>query len=325
MKSIAIFTHSNDNQSINDVSNHLKEANIDVIRFDTDLYPTQYLIDAEFSGSKTKHILKTPEGKLISTEELNAIWYRRFYTGFDIDTKMDPQLRAISVDESKTSVIGFLSCLDCFQLDSYWDVRRASVKDYQLKLASKMGFEIPNTLATNNIDNAKIFFHSQSGNVITKTQGSFGVQQDGIEHVMYTTDLDEQDLNDTNGLRQCPMTFQEKIKKALELRVTVVGNHVFCAAIDSSRHVETSTDWRKLSRETAEDWFKYTLPNNIKEKVIEFTKALNLNYGAIDILLTSDEEYIFLEINPCGEFYWLDQHVGYNICDTIAELLIDSC
>lgn len=325
MKSIVIFTHSNDNQSIDDVAARVINAGIKVTRFDTDLYPSNYMIDAEVDNSGCRYCLHLPDGQQISADEVSGVWYRRFYIGNSIDQRMEAQIRNVCVEEATSAALGFLNCLDCFKLDCYWDVRRASIKEFQLKLAVKVGFDVPNTLVTNNGERSKKFYHQQKGNVVTKTQGSFGILKNGVEQVMYTTDVNEHDLDDIDSLKPCPMVFQEKIQKALELRVTVVGGLVFTAALDSSRYKSSSTDWRRMSGQTMEDWFVYQLPTEIEEKVLRYTKALNLNYGAIDILLTPDGRYVFLEINPCGEFYWIEKYVGHNICDAIAKLLIDSC
>ena len=47
-----------------------------------------------------------------------------------------------------------------------------------------------------------------------------------------------------------------------------------------------------------------------------------LNYGAFDLILTSDGHYIFLEINSVGEFYWLEKHAGLLISQVIADTLL---
>lgn len=69
------------------------------------------------------------------------------------------------------------------------------------------------------------------------------------------------------------------------------------------------------------DWQPYQLPQSIEAKLLELMKKLGLNYGAIDLILTPNNEYVFLEINPVGEFFWLDLYAGLPISSAIAELL----
>ena len=52
---------------------------------------------------------------------------------------------------------------------------------------------------------------------------------------------------------------------------------------------------------------------------------LDLNYGAIDIIVTPDGRHVFLEINPVGEFFWLELRPGFAISDAIADVLLGKC
>jgi len=336
-KFVVIVTHSNDNASVDQVSESIRAAGLTPLRFNTDKYPTEFLLEAQLHkpseepnsnrphAQKTSysHSIITPEGERVPTSAVHSVWYRRFYGGQDIDKHMEQQMRSACLEESKRCILGFLSCHDHFQIDDYWKIRRASNKDYQLKLAAEIGFDIPDTLVTNNEKAAREFFNGHNGNIITKMQSSFAIWKDGEEHVVFTNEVEQQHLDSLEGLRQCPMVFQEKIDKALELRVTVVGNQVFCAAIDSNAHKEMAADWRKKGADTLTEWFKYDLPEELTQKVRTLTSRLGLNYGGIDILLTPDQQYKFLEINPCGEFYWMDLYTKLGICDAIAKTLIN--
>ena len=333
---VVIITHSNDNASVERVSERIRATGLIPLRFNTDKYPTEFLLKAqshktcnepysnEPCSPKTSysHNLITAKGEHVPTSAVHSVWYRRFYGGQDIDKQMESQMRSACLEESKRCILGFLSCQDCFQIDDYWKIRKASNKDYQLKLAAEIGFDIPDTLVTNNEQSVRKFFNAHNGNIITKMQSSFAIWKDDEEHVVFTNKVKQQHFDNLEGLRQCPMVFQEKIDKALELRITVVGNQVFCAAIDSNVHKEMATDWRKKGADTLIEWFKYDLPKELIQKILVLLARLELNYGAIDVILTPDQQYKFLEINPCGEFYWMDHYTKLGICDAIAELLI---
>lgn len=141
------------------------------------------------------------------------------------------------------------------------------------------------------------------------------------EHVLFTSIIASDHLLNMNGLDQYPMTFQSNIRKKLELRATVVDENVFCAAIDSNAHSNMNVDWRKRGLDTLEYWFKYQLPEYIEHQLIMLTKTLGLKYGAIDLILSPEGRYIFLEINPSGEFYWMDEYTDLNICEAISNQL----
>jgi len=321
-KSVIIVTHSAENSSVEKVKARLEQSGLQVIRFNTDKYPTEYLLEAELTNGTYRHRLLTPDGHSVDSSQIHGIWYRRFAAGQSIDTEMETQMRNASVEESKRCILGLLTCSDCLQVDNYWTVKKASNKDYQLKLAAEIGFDLPATLVTNSPQAARRFYDEQRGNIITKMQTAFSVWKDGVEQVVFTSEVEEQHLEKLDGLYQCPMVFQEKIQKALELRVTVVGKQIFCAAIDSNAHKHMQTDWRKRGSDTLEDWFPYELPVDQQQKVTKLATRLGLNYGAIDIIVTPDNRFKFLEINPCGEFYWMDHFTKLPICDAMADLLM---
>src|SRR5207249_3343457 len=103
-----------------------------------------------------------------------------------------------------------------------------------------------------------------------------------------------------------PSIFQEYIEKEYELRITVVGEKVFAAKVDSQKQDETKIDWRK--HKTL--FQQYSLPKEISDKCVELTQKLNLSFGAIDIIRNKEGQYTFLEINPNGQWAWLDIEVG---------------
>jgi glutathione synthase/RimK-type ligase-like ATP-grasp enzyme len=118
------------------------------------------------------------------------------------------------------------------------------------------------------------------------------------------------------------MIFQELIPKALELRVTIVGNQVFSAAVDSQKSDVSQFDWREDGDGLINDWEPYALPQSIQRKLLALMDSLGLDYGAIDLILTPDGRYVFLEINPAGEFFWLEMQPGLAISGAVADVLV---
>ena len=321
---ILIITHSNDNDCVKNVSAALSAEGASVIRFDTDLYPTQVGLTTRYTNGNLRSFLDTAEGP-VDLSEVNACWYRRLWIGKGIPKNMDPQLRAPSLEESRRSFSGVLNSLDAFCFDPYFHVKKASVKQLQLKVADQLGLNIPKTCITNKAEDVRAFYRQCTGEVITKMQSSFAVFREGVENVVFTNTIDEEMLDDLDGLEYCPMTFQEMIPKELELRVTIVGDQVFAAAIDSQQMEATKTDWRKDGVGLADYWVKHDLPADIKTKLLGIMDYFQLNYGAIDLILSPDGQYHFLEINPAGEYMWLEDTPGFEISEQIAKVLLGKC
>jgi hypothetical protein len=174
---------------------------------------------------------------------------------------------------------------------------------------------------TNAPEAVRAFAASCPGGVVTKMMSSFAVYEQGREQVVFTTPLDARQLEDLEGLDLCPMTFQERLTKAVELRVTVVGERVMAAAIDSQALPRAREDWRREGVALLESWRHYTLPAPLQAQVLALMDALRLNYGALDFIVTPEGRHVFLEVNPVGEFMWLMRHPGLPVDEALADVL----
>ncbi len=316
---ILIITHSGDNECIDTVSAAIEQRGGRPLRFDTDRYPTTAGLST--LQSHTGSGLVVADGQRVPVESLHAVWYRRFAAG----GRLPPSLgdtREAAVGETRRTLHGAIANLPCFQLDPLAAVQRTHHKELQLRLAAQLGIEVPRTLVTNRADDAREFWHRLEGRVVTKMQHSFAIYRDGRENVVYTTRVRESDLDALDGLSLCPMTFQQELVKALELRVTIVGTRVMAASIDSSRRAQTQVDWRRDGIGLMHDWKPFELPPALTQQVLALQRALGLNYGAADFILTPEGRYVFLEVNPVGEFFWLDRDPGLAISDEIAAVLL---
>ena len=323
--SILIITHSQDNESISMVLNAIKKQGGQAFRFDTDRFPTEVLLDIYYGQGQEQLILTSGEEKL-DLREVSSVWYRRIAMGARIPALMELQMRQASVQESRVTVRGLLASLQAFYLDPIIKVEKAKNKQLQLKIAQEIGLDIPRNLTTNNADAVREFAQTCEEGMIVKMLSSFAIyDEQGQEKVVFTNRVKPEDLKNLEGLHLCPMTFQEQIPKALELRTTIVGNKIFTAAIDSQRNQKARDDWRRQGLVMVKDWQAYKLPGEVKEKLLKLMTYFCLNYGAVDLILTPDGRYVFLEINPVGEFFWLECYSPhFPISQAIADLLLRS-
>jgi glutathione synthase/RimK-type ligase-like ATP-grasp enzyme len=314
---ILIVTHSQDNEAPRAVARALESRGARVYRFNTDLFPTDLQLSLDEAGGGR---LSGPEG-VLELADVTAVWYRRNATGSRIPEDMDPQLRRPSVEESRRVVFGMMAALGVFQLDALEVVRRSEHKPLQLKLARELGMDVPRTLMTNDPEAVRAFAASCPGGVVTKMMASFAVYEKGQEQVVFTTPLEAKQLEDLDGLELCPMTFQERVVKAMELRVTVVGDRVMAASIDSQALPRAREDWRREGAALVSAWKHYTLPEPLHAQVLKLMDALGLNYGAFDFIVTPEGRHVFLEVNPSGEFMWLMKHPGLPVDEALADVL----
>jgi glutathione synthase/RimK-type ligase-like ATP-grasp enzyme len=119
------------------------------------------------------------------------------------------------------------------------------------------------------------------------------------------------------------MVFQELIPKACELRVAWVAGEAFAGALDASGTSRGQTDWRKAAPGECE-WQSAELPSEVSRGLRALMSELGLVYGAVDLIRTPAGEYVFLEVNPGGEWGMLERDLGLPISEAIAEELLKS-
>lgn len=320
--SILIVTHSDDNQSIARVTELIAGKGGQVIRFDTDRYPTDVRLTAYYDRSGDERLTLTNDEGEFDLREVTAVWHRRLNFGAQLPAALDKQLRHASLGETSAAAHGMLASLKAFRMDHVHHIRHAENKQLQLQVARELGLDVPRTLTTNDPAAVRAFAKSCEDGMITKMLSSFAIYEEGKELVVFTNPVKPEDLADLSGLSLCPATFQELLPKALEIRVTVVGRRVMSAAVDSQVSARAAHDWRRDGVRMIQDWQPYQLPSEIEEKILRLMDYFSLNYGAIDVILTPDGRHVFIELNPCGEFFWLERAPGLPISEAIADVLL---
>lgn len=199
-------------------------------------------------------------------------------------------------------------------------IRKAENKIFQLMLAAEIGFVLPESMITNQPESAFVFYETGNRNCIIKPIRSGLVEAETEEGVIFTSSV-QLHSNNIERIVNCPVYLQHQIEKQFDIRITVVGNTVYAASIHSQGNEESIVDWRKSISPL--DHSRIDLPDHIVSKCLALTKKLNLNFGAIDMILNKEGEYIFLEINPNGQWAWIENRLQYPISEAITNILIE--
>lgn len=323
MNKILIITHTGDNFSIEKVTEYIDKNGFEIIRFNVDLYPLQNKLSTTFEDGKWITVLETQDKKH-RLDDISAVWYRRAYNiGKGVKDELDAKFFGAAMGEIRNTLFGFLESVDAYSLGKPSVYRRLDSKEEQLKIADKLGLNIPATAVTNSPEEAKRFI-VKHGDVVAKMQTGFAIYEDGVENVVFTNVVNEDKLEELDTLLYCPMQFQKKIEKKKELRITIVGRDVYAFEIDSQQSEAAKTDWRKDGVNLIDKWIPTELPQDIEAKLLELLDVYHVDYGAIDMIVSPEDEYYFIEINGAGEFFWLDNLTEDNrISKSIADLLCD--
>ncbi len=191
-----------------------------------------------------------------------------------------------------------------------------------LLLAKQVGLKIPKTLVTSKKERAIEFFN-QHKDIITKDlRYPVNLYFDKLAFVSKgTIKVKKKDLENLDDYF-FPIFFQENIRKYIELRLFVFKKKVYTMAIFSQEDEQTKTDYRNFDKDNPNRLVPFQLPSDIEYKVIEFMSLANLDTGSIDIILNTDGEYIFLEVNPQGQIDWLSKSCHFYIERDIANYLM---
>ena len=158
--------------------------------------------------------------------------------------------------------------------------------------------------------------------LIAKPMKQALIEEADAEAVIFTSSIDELSEHDRDSIGVCPIIFQRHIPKEMDIRVTVVGDKVFPVAIDSQSTEETRIDWRRGSNPHLRHEIM-TLPEHISECCVRLVRALELRFGAIDLVKDLNGNFWFLECNPNGQWAWIENRTGLPIAEAITEEMME--
>lgn len=203
--------------------------------------------------------------------------------------------------------------------------QRAHNKLLQLRWATALGMNIPSTIVTQDPSAAHEFYLEHGQRVICKSiSPSAEIQGDNERspRIIYANILNKNmEKSDFETVKIAPTLFQEYVEKDYEIRVSVVGRSIFSAVIESQNSSKTQIDWRRYDRRNT-PYYPYRIPSELESKILELMQVLGLEFGAIDLIRSPNGEYTFLEVNPGGQWGWVESLTGLPITEAIAEWLI---
>jgi glutathione synthase/RimK-type ligase-like ATP-grasp enzyme len=277
---------------------------------DTSEFPSSLALSMTFNGSR-RFELRRNGGGVLDLDAVRTVWWRRPQP-FLLPAEMDATDQAFALSEATTAFQGLYQSLDAVWINDPARDSVAAHKPYQLTMAQRIGLDIPLTLMTNDVDKARTFFREHEGEVIYK---QFLATQSSWRETRRLTPEDEEHAS---SIVYTPVIFQKHVPAVADLRVTIIGEDVFAAATDV-RDAEYPQDVRL---NLGVEYQAHELPPETTGKLHTLMDRLGLVYGAIDLRLTPEGRYVFLEINPAGQFLYIEHATGQPIAATLARKLI---
>lgn len=303
----AIWTTSTDSTA-DLVEREIERLGLPYLRLDTDRYGERCNI--EWQDGKSSFV---SDGHVTPANALSAIYYRR------------PTISEVPRDERDFAlheVWYFMRAVLLNAENARWMNHPASVaaaenKLRQLAIARDIGLPVPPSILTSDPLQAWAFYREHP--CVCKPGYAGRFDNEAGSHVVYAARVDDGlTQRDFEAVRASPTFLQREVRKIADVRLTVVGGEMFAARIRSS--VPGRLDWRQdIGTNLAYE--RLAVPADVEGKVLQLMKGLDLVYGALDFAEEESGCWVFLEINPAGQWGWLQGDAGLPIAASIARWL----
>ena len=253
--------------------------------------------------------LTADDGEPVDLDAVDCVWYRRPRPVAPPDGLLDPRDRRFAAREWAEALDGLLLSLSARFVNPI-GAQRAAVKPQQLEVACRAGLTVPDTLVTSDPRAARAFIATHDGAVVHKSLTP------PPDQLLATRRVTAQDAAALDALPVAPTIFQREVRGEYDLRVTVAGDELLAARIGPARGDEVDARLDLSAPHEA-----YELPPHVARGLLATMSELGLEYGAVDMKIDGDGEHVFLEVNPQGQFLYIEILTGLPITDAVARLL----
>jgi len=299
----------------------LQKRGVHYFRFNVEDFPQKVVGTVSLAGATPSALFQTPKG-IVDVSALRSIWYRRpGHPSLSRDLT-DEGVREFCLRECDEFLQGVWANFGGLWVSYPPSIFHAQNKLYQLRVAKDLGFDIPDTLVTSDQDAVRQFVERAGCTVIVKAVRQGALTIGGRQHVIFTSPIQAEDLEYLSGLRYAPSIFQKYIPKRFDLRVTVIGRAVFPVEIHAGgADADARFDWRRADQE-ALVYRVHDLPPRIVRLCRAIVRKMRLSFGAMDLICSAEGGYYFLEINPNGQWAWIQQRTGLKLTEALVDLLV---
>lgn len=251
----------------------------------------------------------------------SLVWNRRAYpTTIRYMSKGEKEFARA---EFAHTLFGSLRALCSSWFNSPEAVSHATYKAAQLHWAARDGrLRVPRTLITSNSSEAKAFVGRNDGCYVIKALYRAIIESDRAFHVMYTSPVDARVRKRWADLKHSPCIIQEFIERQFDVRLNVIGDAVFATRLDTSHIAEAAVDGRRVRDHRDIRHSAIEAPDAIGRACRDMCAYFGLRFGAFDFVVGKDDVWYFLEVNPNGQWYWIEEMTGQPLSTAMADEIL---
>jgi hypothetical protein len=318
MKRILVVTNPEDLHAFL-VSEALSQKGAETVLWQSTDFPCSATETVIFEG-ETQRFQLAALGVQGPEAELDAVWVRRPGVMWG-PSKLHEADREFADLQCRISREGLLSVLapDAFWVNPPGSSARLRSKLFQHEQAVRVGMHLPDTAYTNDPEVIRGFIRKYGG-VVYKAYHPMIWQEAEASWGTFTIAPSEEDLVADHVLQAVPGIYQAMLPKAFELRVTIMGRHVFAAKILSQETQAGRIDWRLAWSEIKME--RVSLDSEVTRKCLALMERLGIVFGCLDFIVTPEGEHVFLEVNQMGQFAFVENYCGMPLIDAMSELLL---
>ena len=297
----------------------LRRRDIPCLRWNLDRFPLDSSLTYRFDDGRFSASISS-DGRNVDLDSIGSVWCRGFRPAGFPDGLNEEDLKFVE-HESQRVFDALLTLLNVPWINHPQCHARANSKPAQLRVAQDIGLDIPPTVITNDPQEVRDFVAKTSTATVYKAHSQSLNLEPG--KALYTGLMTDKELDRLDLIRVSPGIFQAFVPKAYEVRATVVGSRIFAGKIESQSNEETRVDWRRRPYDIEKE--PIVLPAEIEAKIFRFMQSFGLIYGAFDFIVTPDGRHVFLEVNPAGQYLWVEATTKLPITAAIVDVLGEAC
>jgi ATP-GRASP peptide maturase of grasp-with-spasm system len=262
-------------------------------------------------------------GKEVGLDEISFYWYKRGILKVKHEL-MSPEVGNFGeVMDSQISweLFGIEQFLNSHlkktpHINSFFDneINKLEV----LRQAQAFGLSIPDTLITSRRDPLLEFCNEHANKIISKSiRNGYFLESQDFKYYTHTFQINKDDIMEFPE-QFVPALFQNMLDKKYELRIFYLDGVCYSSVIFSQNDPKTKIDFRNYNHQRPNRVCPFKLPLDIENKLDQLMKHLELASGSIDMVVTRNQEYVFLEVNPVGQFKQVSFPCNYKLEKLLA-------